>query len=55
MCDDVSRFKIQLFSFLNRFLQIFVNLFRQTFLHHSVIENIFSEDFGYIDLFCTHI
>ena len=55
MCDDVGCLKIQLFSFLYRFLQVFINLFRQTLLHYSVTENIFSEDFVYIDLFCTHI
>ena len=55
MRDNVGSLEIQLFSFFNRLFQILVYLFRKTLLHHSIVENIFSEDFSYIDLFCAHI
>ena len=51
--DDVGGLEIQFLPFFNRTLQVLVNLFRQTFLHHGIVEYVFAEDFCYIIIF-TH-
>ena len=54
MRNDIGRHKIQFLAFLNRLLQIFVDFFRQTFLHHGIIKNIFPKNICYIKCF-THV
>ena len=54
MRDHISGLEIELFPLFNGLFQILVNLFRQTFLHHRVIEYIFTENIRNIDQFCTH-
>ena len=55
MGNDVGRLKIQLPALLDRLLQLYVYFLRKTLLHHSIVENIFTENFRYINLFCAHI
>ena len=51
MCHDIGSFYVKFLSVPDRLLQLLVGLFRQTLLHRAVIEDIFSEDLGYIYLF----
>ena len=54
MSYDIGRLQIKFPALFDRVLQIFVNLFRQTLLHHCIVKNILSKNFSYIDCFCTH-
>ena len=55
MGNNIRSLQIEFFSFLDRLLQIFIDLLWQTFLHHRIIKYVFSKDLGYIDQFCTHM
>ena len=53
MGNNIRRHQIKLFPFLDRSLQILVNLLRQTLLHYRIIKYVFSKNSGYIQQF-TH-
>ncbi len=49
MCNDVCCLYIQFCTFFDRLFQLLVHLFRETLLHHCVIENIFPKNIRYIE------
>ena len=54
MRDHVRGLNIQLFAFFDRFLQIFIDLFPKTLLHHCVIKYVYTKTLCYTNWFSAH-
>ena len=54
MCNNICSCKIQICSLFDGLLQFLIHFLRKSFLHHSIIEYIFTENISDFEIF-THL